>query len=697
MRGNYQKLILLFNGYLLLYWQATTASMPSAPPVTSASPSVYPSSLLTPMNCFWVMPPPEHRPHEYPRPMSIVYNVVQDAFVPKEALIHMRECVKYYYIKTDEGINLHDTFTNGLTYWDKLKMAIKARVPKDHFLPLIEYLHKILRIKYPLQELLDPPSPPPTVASTDESKQRELADAASNSSIATLNSFILKNSSRDAEATNLRTSARALLAGSTGLMESNRSRPYPDPSKMHPLLVDRSEERALQPLVLDRNAKVGIPSHSLPAGEQNTPEEKAHIQQLLSEQQQPVELSSKSSVSRESTSPNSIPLPATQNPPDYPFPLLRGMMAEQVSSSVQKQQEHRLDEETAKDKLLYHSSQSSKTIDSSHKLMEKELLIQFNEKFLRQQQSQDQLSRQHSVSGGGGDSAAKLHQSLSSALAGNRSQTSPPAYGASVASLHQPFATQLPPPPPPPSSAKESMDRGSPPPYPSITPRHAKELSIFPSAQLSSKGGATESLSAKKSGSDETNSLNPHTFPPISSLVSGSSSNIDTSSLLPHNLTITPTSAHSSGNISGTSAEKLASNNSSSSSSGGAGLSSTLSITAVTKSNNPSSSGGNSSTSTTQAANILTSSALSLASQHAAAGLSLFYSGHHSSPSPLSSSPLSAGPFNPPRTNSPSLSSGAASVEVSPRHTEWAQNALQVSLVAYLLFFCQIGIRRRAV
>ena len=35
------------------------------------------------------MPPPEHKPQEYGRPMSIQFNIVQDAFIPKEALIHM--------------------------------------------------------------------------------------------------------------------------------------------------------------------------------------------------------------------------------------------------------------------------------------------------------------------------------------------------------------------------------------------------------------------------------------------------------------------------------------------------------------------------------------------------------------------------------------------------------------------------------
>ena len=35
------------------------------------------------------MPPPENKPLEYGRPMSMQFTVVQDAFIPKEALMHM--------------------------------------------------------------------------------------------------------------------------------------------------------------------------------------------------------------------------------------------------------------------------------------------------------------------------------------------------------------------------------------------------------------------------------------------------------------------------------------------------------------------------------------------------------------------------------------------------------------------------------
>ncbi|MPC50964.1 MPN domain-containing protein [Portunus trituberculatus] len=51
---------------------------------------------------FWVMPPPEHKPQEYGRPMSIQFTIIQDAFIPKETLYHLVSPVRldflYWYI-----------------------------------------------------------------------------------------------------------------------------------------------------------------------------------------------------------------------------------------------------------------------------------------------------------------------------------------------------------------------------------------------------------------------------------------------------------------------------------------------------------------------------------------------------------------------------------------------------------------------
>ncbi|XP_045616911.1 MPN domain-containing protein isoform X2 [Procambarus clarkii] len=95
---------------------------------------------------FWVMPPPEHKPQEYGRPMSIQFTIVQDAFIPKDALYHVRDTVKYYKDCPDSVV-FTDIFQDRFTYWDKLKTAIRMCVPKDHYAPLLDYLAKLLELK----------------------------------------------------------------------------------------------------------------------------------------------------------------------------------------------------------------------------------------------------------------------------------------------------------------------------------------------------------------------------------------------------------------------------------------------------------------------------------------------------------------------------------------------------------------------
>ncbi|XP_068210931.1 MPN domain-containing protein CG4751-like isoform X2 [Palaemon carinicauda] len=110
---------------------------------------------------FWVMPPPEHKPQEYGRPMSIQFTIVQDAFIPKDALIHMYKSVRYYKDSPDSVI-FSDIFQDRYTYWDKLKTAIRMCVPKDHFGQLADYLAKLLELKNYVNEAnATPPSLPP--------------------------------------------------------------------------------------------------------------------------------------------------------------------------------------------------------------------------------------------------------------------------------------------------------------------------------------------------------------------------------------------------------------------------------------------------------------------------------------------------------------------------------------------------------
>ncbi|GFQ82305.1 MPN domain-containing protein [Trichonephila clavata] len=38
---------------------------------------------------YWVMPPPEHRPHEYGRPMQMIYSIAHDSFLTQDLLMEM--------------------------------------------------------------------------------------------------------------------------------------------------------------------------------------------------------------------------------------------------------------------------------------------------------------------------------------------------------------------------------------------------------------------------------------------------------------------------------------------------------------------------------------------------------------------------------------------------------------------------------
>ncbi|XP_018020297.1 uncharacterized protein LOC108676688 isoform X2 [Hyalella azteca] len=621
---------------------------------------------LTAMNAFWVMPPPEHRPHEYPRPMTIIYNVVQDAFVPKEALLHMRECVKFY-VRNDDAINLMDTFAGAITYWDKLKMAIKARVPRDHYLPLIEYLHKILRITLPLPELLLPPSPVPAREPLKEKLPQELisndgslggplspgASGMGSMSSASLNALVLKGREAGVDITSVRassSSSRSALASATTHSDT-RARPYPDPSKIHPLLVDRSDERSLQPMLLDRSYKSSV-LHPL-ISDQST--SKVAVHQIISDQ---TDLS-KQAPTRNSSSPG-IPLPATQNPPDYPFPLLREMMVEQVSN-MQKQQEQRFETDMTmpKDKQLHKSMPRP---EGNLTLGEKELLMQISEKYLQQQrlQLQEQLQWQQQ------DPKAEASK-LKSSPAETKIQ--------SVASLFPQLSASVslrPEPNPPSYSASQisrngDQSRGSPPPYPSFSSKH-RDLSIFPTPTTIKSDSQKKDFLARSTNA-ATSSSATISFSHVNLLSSNSTASGSSESSGAHKVTITATS----GSPSSTPSASVFSNSPS------------FSITAVNR-DSPGFSAphltplSSPSLSIAPQPNSLSSSSPISLPGLSPVGAALFSSGvvipPSASPSPLSSgltptlspSPIS---FNPPRNNSPSLS-----VEVSPRHTEWAQNAL---------------------
>lgn len=49
-------------------------------------------SLESSVVCYWVVPPPENKPHEYGKPMVMSYSQFQDQYLSQEALNEMVSC-----------------------------------------------------------------------------------------------------------------------------------------------------------------------------------------------------------------------------------------------------------------------------------------------------------------------------------------------------------------------------------------------------------------------------------------------------------------------------------------------------------------------------------------------------------------------------------------------------------------------------
>lgn len=81
---------------------------------------------------FWVLPPPENRPHELGRPMLMSYNVQQDEKIAAELKQQMISCVDYYKQFQYELIDFADMkFKGTVLVLDKLKNSIFQRFPVE--------------------------------------------------------------------------------------------------------------------------------------------------------------------------------------------------------------------------------------------------------------------------------------------------------------------------------------------------------------------------------------------------------------------------------------------------------------------------------------------------------------------------------------------------------------------------------------
>ncbi|XP_063617606.1 MPN domain-containing protein CG4751 isoform X1 [Cydia splendana] len=84
------------------------------------------------LTCFWVIPPPEQRPTEYPRPLLLQYNMIHDTHLTPHAMEQIKNSIKYYFTYPDEtSVNFKDNFKPDITYLDKLKSTLMPKFPRE--------------------------------------------------------------------------------------------------------------------------------------------------------------------------------------------------------------------------------------------------------------------------------------------------------------------------------------------------------------------------------------------------------------------------------------------------------------------------------------------------------------------------------------------------------------------------------------
>lgn len=127
-------------------------------------------------NVFWSLPPPENRPHEYPRPMLLSYTLSQEHFLAQDTLEEIRRCIEYY--RSEGGIDFTTNFNNNTTYLERLRCSLASKLPgrnraNGSYWDVIREMicpgskdgntPEFLAVKFPLvpvSESLVPPVPP---------------------------------------------------------------------------------------------------------------------------------------------------------------------------------------------------------------------------------------------------------------------------------------------------------------------------------------------------------------------------------------------------------------------------------------------------------------------------------------------------------------------------------------------------------
>ncbi|XP_014286251.1 MPN domain-containing protein isoform X2 [Halyomorpha halys] len=108
-------------------------------------------SLESSLSSFWVIPPPESKPHDHGKPMLMTYSVIQDQFLSQDALNEMKKCSEFY--RGDQDfINFNEKYKGNITYLEKMKASVSSKFPRDQSDGLLWSV---------LSELVCPPAPKP--------------------------------------------------------------------------------------------------------------------------------------------------------------------------------------------------------------------------------------------------------------------------------------------------------------------------------------------------------------------------------------------------------------------------------------------------------------------------------------------------------------------------------------------------------
>lgn len=87
-------------------------------------------SLESSIQAYWVMPPPENKPHEYGKPMLMTFSLIQENILSSEVKQELQK-LRDYYREAPDLIQFDTKWDNDITYTEKLKKSLSQKAPMD--------------------------------------------------------------------------------------------------------------------------------------------------------------------------------------------------------------------------------------------------------------------------------------------------------------------------------------------------------------------------------------------------------------------------------------------------------------------------------------------------------------------------------------------------------------------------------------